>query len=781
MDNATPGANGLAAVGLLRLAALTGDERYREHGEAIVRLLGAMAVEHPTAFGHVLAAVDLVARGTTEIVVAGDRPDLLASVRVGVPPNAVLAWGERYDSPLWEGRDDGRAYVCQGYACQLPAIDGRPSSPRSSNSVRRVNRCRRLTRLGGVTAMAVRPPERQARARRPLPRPRHAAAAAGRGAHRRPRARPRTSCRRPSSGCHRPGSTAGPRRASCAYLRRTVVNLSATATTATSGSPGRAAPTRAPASAVAADARCGASRRPAASGRRRARAARPPARLHRPALLRRTSPTPRSPTPSASAPGSVKTHLHRARATLADLLGGPPMNEPPPPDDDRSAPPRALHAEAEGVAGAATSCSTASSAAARRPAVPPYRRLSSRPRPPSPWCVGAGAAALATTTSDQSTRSTTQRRRPPSRLVPDELRAPLDACSPAAAGDRSRLSLFVDADGAGSGRTALGGRRAAPLDVDRGVRRDDVDRYALRTVAGDDVLPTALERHASPPRTTSWPCGASVSDLPGVQHDQHHGLRPGREPERRAPDARRPRPRGRDAGGRRPADRVSSASSTSHGDPRRRRPQGGRSALHRLASSSPPTASGSTSRPAASRPRGRPSGSPSAEASRAEVGPGRLPEGQPRWPARRHQRVPGRRSCDPPRGRRRHGRSRSTSACGSPGLVARRPPARRRRPRSAPGTLPRCSSSTGTGRRSPRPTPASRTTPARSSPGRPTGCSTIGSGGPVDDDRTPQPGRLLRAGSSGSTRRGVVREQAGFESGDRPPIEGLPEALAADW
>ena len=47
MDNATPGANGLAAVGLLRLAALTGDERLRSHGEAVVRLLGHMAVQHP--------------------------------------------------------------------------------------------------------------------------------------------------------------------------------------------------------------------------------------------------------------------------------------------------------------------------------------------------------------------------------------------------------------------------------------------------------------------------------------------------------------------------------------------------------------------------------------------------------------------------------------------------------------------------------------------------------------------------------------------------------------
>ena len=121
MDNATPGANGLAAVGLLRLAALTGDDRYRDHGESIVRLLGSLAVEHPTAFGHVLAAVDLVARGTTEVVVAGDRPDLVAVARQRYRPDTVLAWGERYESPLWEGREGGRAYVCRRFTCRLPS------------------------------------------------------------------------------------------------------------------------------------------------------------------------------------------------------------------------------------------------------------------------------------------------------------------------------------------------------------------------------------------------------------------------------------------------------------------------------------------------------------------------------------------------------------------------------------------------------------------------------------------------------------------------------------
>jgi uncharacterized protein len=123
MDNATPSANSLAAVALLRLAALTGEGRYRERAEQILRLTGSLAAQHPTAFGHLLAAVDLAVHGIDEVVVAGERPDLVEVVHGRFLPGAVLAWGERYRSPLWEGRDDGRAYVCRNYACRLPAED----------------------------------------------------------------------------------------------------------------------------------------------------------------------------------------------------------------------------------------------------------------------------------------------------------------------------------------------------------------------------------------------------------------------------------------------------------------------------------------------------------------------------------------------------------------------------------------------------------------------------------------------------------------------------------
>ncbi|HKY67322.1 MAG TPA: AGE family epimerase/isomerase, partial [Acidimicrobiales bacterium] len=123
MDNATPGANSLAAVALLRLAALTGEQRYRNHADQILRLAGPLAARQPTAFGHLLVAIDLAVHGVDEIVVAGDRSDLVAVAHRTFLPRAVLTWGERYDSPLWQGRADGAAYVCRDYTCGLPAGD----------------------------------------------------------------------------------------------------------------------------------------------------------------------------------------------------------------------------------------------------------------------------------------------------------------------------------------------------------------------------------------------------------------------------------------------------------------------------------------------------------------------------------------------------------------------------------------------------------------------------------------------------------------------------------
>jgi uncharacterized protein len=120
MDNATPSANSVAAVALYRLAALTGEARFGNHGDQILQLLGRVLPQAPTAFGNALAAVDMRLNGLAEVLVTGDRPDLLAVVRSRWLPNAVVAWGERFDSPLWADRPDGFCYVCENFTCSLP-------------------------------------------------------------------------------------------------------------------------------------------------------------------------------------------------------------------------------------------------------------------------------------------------------------------------------------------------------------------------------------------------------------------------------------------------------------------------------------------------------------------------------------------------------------------------------------------------------------------------------------------------------------------------------------
>jgi len=125
MDNATPSANSMAAVGLLRLEAFTGESRYGEHARTILRTLGTVAGQHALSFGNLLWAVELHALGVTEVVVTGDRPDLVQVAQRRFRPDAVLAWGEPGTGPLWEGRGEsgaeGRGYVCRDHTCAAPA------------------------------------------------------------------------------------------------------------------------------------------------------------------------------------------------------------------------------------------------------------------------------------------------------------------------------------------------------------------------------------------------------------------------------------------------------------------------------------------------------------------------------------------------------------------------------------------------------------------------------------------------------------------------------------
>ncbi len=123
LDGATPAATSLAAVGLARLAALTGRSDLAELSRGCVRLVADPLTRQPSAFGHLLATVELLHDGTTEVVVVGDVPGAVEAVQQRFAPSVVLAWGEPYDSPLWTGRSAGYVYVCRDFSCRLPVTN----------------------------------------------------------------------------------------------------------------------------------------------------------------------------------------------------------------------------------------------------------------------------------------------------------------------------------------------------------------------------------------------------------------------------------------------------------------------------------------------------------------------------------------------------------------------------------------------------------------------------------------------------------------------------------
>ena len=122
-DGVTPSANSSAVHGLLRLATLTGEVRYRNHADRILQLLAPVIDTAPGGVSNALLALELRHRGIAELTIVGDAPELVHLAQVLWRPDLVLAWGEPYDSPLWDDRNDGHAYLCRDSVCQLPVTD----------------------------------------------------------------------------------------------------------------------------------------------------------------------------------------------------------------------------------------------------------------------------------------------------------------------------------------------------------------------------------------------------------------------------------------------------------------------------------------------------------------------------------------------------------------------------------------------------------------------------------------------------------------------------------
>jgi uncharacterized protein YyaL (SSP411 family) len=136
-DAPIPSGAASAALGLLRLALLTGEGRYATAATGHLRLVDQFAARHPHAFGHTLQAIDLYLGPSREVALVGEPLDELErAYRGALRPRTVLA-GLRTNRdgipgddapptsvPLLEGRTPvgGRAaaYVCEHFACSAP-------------------------------------------------------------------------------------------------------------------------------------------------------------------------------------------------------------------------------------------------------------------------------------------------------------------------------------------------------------------------------------------------------------------------------------------------------------------------------------------------------------------------------------------------------------------------------------------------------------------------------------------------------------------------------------
>ena len=134
-DNATPSGTSLAVELSLRLAELFGDEAHRRRAERVLGGLADAMGRIPLAFGHLLMAADLAARGATELAIVGDPASdtfraFAAVAAERYVPALVVAGGTAAgndDLPLLAGRGvrgaPAAAYLCRRYACEAPATD----------------------------------------------------------------------------------------------------------------------------------------------------------------------------------------------------------------------------------------------------------------------------------------------------------------------------------------------------------------------------------------------------------------------------------------------------------------------------------------------------------------------------------------------------------------------------------------------------------------------------------------------------------------------------------
>jgi uncharacterized protein YyaL (SSP411 family) len=137
-DNAIPSGNAAAADALLRLAAYTADDAYRQPAEEMLAAMTPMMQQYPGGFSHWLSVLAFQLAPPREIALVGDptaddthamldvlfstyHPHQVVAVAAPDDENAASIVPLLADRPQQNGRTT--AYVCQRFICQAPITD----------------------------------------------------------------------------------------------------------------------------------------------------------------------------------------------------------------------------------------------------------------------------------------------------------------------------------------------------------------------------------------------------------------------------------------------------------------------------------------------------------------------------------------------------------------------------------------------------------------------------------------------------------------------------------
>jgi uncharacterized protein YyaL (SSP411 family) len=134
-DASIPSGNAMATQLLLRLYHMTGDDRYNQHAERVLRSYYDAMESQPFGFAHLLCALDFYLEKAKEVVVVGERgeprvDELLMKIHSVYQPNMTIQLASPSEplenrSPLLRGKSqvggNPTVYVCQNYTCSAPA------------------------------------------------------------------------------------------------------------------------------------------------------------------------------------------------------------------------------------------------------------------------------------------------------------------------------------------------------------------------------------------------------------------------------------------------------------------------------------------------------------------------------------------------------------------------------------------------------------------------------------------------------------------------------------